>query len=172
MTTPAAGVGEIYDNRIPKPQRLARACTVESAMRSRTNPSLPAFIHVAERQAIFKPTIPSLCQSPTQNNDVAYPLGSRYCRRPRDPEHVPAPVTLFPTMSAFTADEAENKQLMAAFLHRNMAMMMTKLANQANQVQGTTLPDLSALLPTFTGGSNPPFKRWIEELERTQRLAR
>ncbi|KAG0415412.1 hypothetical protein HPB47_007424 [Ixodes persulcatus] len=63
-------------------------------------------------------------------------------------------------------------QRMAAFLHQNMAVMLTTLADQANQVHVTTLPDLSASLPTFNGDSTPTFKHWIGELERTQRLAR
>ncbi|KAG0444587.1 hypothetical protein HPB47_013626 [Ixodes persulcatus] len=90
----------------------------------------------------------------------------------QNPPNALAPATLFPTMPAFTTDEAENMQRMAAFLHQNMAVMMTTLANQANQVHVTTLPDLSASLPTFNGGGTPTFKHWIEELERTQRLAR
>ncbi|KAG0424909.1 hypothetical protein HPB47_027887 [Ixodes persulcatus] len=90
----------------------------------------------------------------------------------QNPPNALAPATLFPTMPAFTTDEAENMQRMAAFLHQNMAIMMTTLANQANQVHVTTLPDLSASLPTFNGGGTPTFKHWIEELERTQRLAR
>ncbi|KAH7952418.1 hypothetical protein HPB52_023267 [Rhipicephalus sanguineus] len=64
-------------------------------------------------------------------------------------------------------------QRMAAFLHQNMAVMMTRIASHANPVHVTTLPDLSASLPTFSGSGTPTFKHWIlEELERIQRLAR
>ncbi|KAH7959732.1 hypothetical protein HPB49_013342 [Dermacentor silvarum] len=75
-------------------------------------------------------------------------------------------------MPTFTSDPAENMQRMAAFLHQNMAIMMTTIASQANPVHVTTLPDLSASLPTFNGSSTPSFKHWIEELERIQQLAR
>ncbi|KAG0425520.1 hypothetical protein HPB47_027318 [Ixodes persulcatus] len=76
----------------------------------------------------------------------------------QNPPNALAPATLFPTMPAFTTDEAENMQRMAAFLHQNMAIMMTTLANQANQVHVTTLPDLSASLPTFNGGGTPTWE--------------
>ncbi|CAN8005679.1 unnamed protein product [Ixodes hexagonus] len=38
-------------------------------------------------------------------------------------------------------------------------------------VQVTTLPDLSASLPTFSGDGGISARHWIEELERTQGLA-
>ncbi|KAH7958386.1 hypothetical protein HPB49_001149 [Dermacentor silvarum] len=41
-----------------------------------------------------------------------------------------------------------------------------------NPVHVTTLPDLSASLPTFNASGTPTFEHWIEELERIQRLAR
>ncbi|KAH7965515.1 hypothetical protein HPB49_008526 [Dermacentor silvarum] len=85
---------------------------------------------------------------------------------------MPVPTTSFPAMPAFTSDPAENMQRMAAFLHQNMAIMMTTIASHANPVHVTTLPDLSASLPTFNGSGTPTFKHWIEELERIQRLAR
>ncbi|KAH7958844.1 hypothetical protein HPB49_005694 [Dermacentor silvarum] len=85
---------------------------------------------------------------------------------------MPVPTTSFPAMPTFTSDPAENIQRMAAFLHQNMAIMMTTIASHANPVHVTTLPDLSASLPTFNGSGTPTFKHWIEELERIQRLAR
>lgn len=85
---------------------------------------------------------------------------------------VPAPTMSFPEMPTFTSDPAENMQRMTAFLHQNMAVMMTTIASQANPVHLTTLPDLSASLPTFNGSGTPTLKHWVEELERTQRLAR
>ncbi|KAH7973649.1 hypothetical protein HPB49_003510 [Dermacentor silvarum] len=85
---------------------------------------------------------------------------------------MPVPTTSFPAMPAFTSDPAENMQRMAAFLHQNMAIMMTTIASDANPVHVTTLPELSASLPTFNGSGTPTFKHWIEELERIQRLAR
>ncbi|KAH6922535.1 hypothetical protein HPB50_015277 [Hyalomma asiaticum] len=85
---------------------------------------------------------------------------------------VPVPTMSFPAMPTFTSDPAENMQRMAAFLHQNMAVMMTTIASHANSVHVTTLPDLSASLPTFNGSGTPTFKHWIEELERIQRLAR
>lgn len=78
----------------------------------------------------------------------------------------------FPAMPTFTTDPAENMQRMTAFLHQNMAVMLTTIASHANPVHVTTLPDLSASLPTFNGGGIPTFKHWIEELKRIQRLAR
>ncbi|KAH7977866.1 hypothetical protein HPB49_003813 [Dermacentor silvarum] len=74
---------------------------------------------------------------------------------------MPVSTTSFPAMPAFTSDPAENMQRMAAFLHQNMAIMMTTIASHANLVHVTTLPDLSASLPTFNG-----------KLERIQPLAR
>ncbi|KAH7981473.1 hypothetical protein HPB49_024465 [Dermacentor silvarum] len=85
---------------------------------------------------------------------------------------MPVPTTSFPVMPAFTSDPAENMQCMAAFLHQNMAIMMTTIASHVNPVHVRTLPDLSASLPTFNGSGTPTFKHWIEELERIQRLAR
>ncbi|KAH7958941.1 hypothetical protein HPB49_006791 [Dermacentor silvarum] len=85
---------------------------------------------------------------------------------------MPVPTTSFAAMPAFTSDPAENMQRMAAFLHQNIAIMMTTIASHANPVHVTTLPDLSASLPTFNGSGTPTFKHWIEELERIQRLAR
>ncbi|KAH7979691.1 hypothetical protein HPB49_010587 [Dermacentor silvarum] len=85
---------------------------------------------------------------------------------------MPVPTTSFPAMPTFTSDPAENMQRMAAFLHQNMAIMMTTIASHVNPVHVTTLPDLSASLPTFNGSGTPTFKHWIEELERIQRLAR
>ncbi|KAH7980020.1 hypothetical protein HPB49_012590 [Dermacentor silvarum] len=82
------------------------------------------------------------------------------------------PTTSFPAMPTFTSDPAENMQRLAAFLHQNMAIMITTLASHANPVHVTTLPYLSASLPTFNGSGTPTFKHWIEELERIQRLAR
>ncbi|KAH7933516.1 hypothetical protein HPB49_013269 [Dermacentor silvarum] len=79
---------------------------------------------------------------------------------------MPVPTTSFPAMPAFTSDPAENMQRMAAFLHQNMAIMMTTIASHANPVHVTTLPDLSASLPTFNGSGTPTFKHWIEELKR------
>lgn len=38
-------------------------------------------------------------------------------------------------------------------------------------VQVTTLPDVSASLPTFSGDGRIYARQWIEELERTQGLA-
>ncbi|KAH7974157.1 hypothetical protein HPB49_010592 [Dermacentor silvarum] len=85
---------------------------------------------------------------------------------------MPVPTTSFPAVPTFTSDPAENMQCMAAFLHLNMAIMMTTIASHANPVHMTTLPDLLASLPTFNGSGTPTFKHWIEELERIQLLAR
>ncbi|XP_042146154.1 uncharacterized protein LOC121835747 [Ixodes scapularis] len=85
---------------------------------------------------------------------------------------VPAPTMSFPETPTFISDPPENMQRMTAFLHQNMAVMMTTIASQANPVRLTTLPDLSASLPTFNGSGTPTLKHWVEELERTQRLAR
>ncbi|KAH7973625.1 hypothetical protein HPB49_003464 [Dermacentor silvarum] len=85
---------------------------------------------------------------------------------------MPVPTTPFSAMPTFLSDPAENMQRMAAFLHQNMAIMVTTIASHAHPVHVTTLPDLSASLPTFNGSGTPTFKHWIEELERLQRLAR
>ncbi|KAH6935189.1 hypothetical protein HPB50_004377 [Hyalomma asiaticum] len=85
---------------------------------------------------------------------------------------VPALMTSFPAMPKFTSDPAENMRHMAAFLYQDMAVMMATIASHASPVHATTLLDLSASLPTFNGSDTPTFKHWIEELERSQRLAR
>ncbi|KAH7959890.1 hypothetical protein HPB49_014747 [Dermacentor silvarum] len=85
---------------------------------------------------------------------------------------MPVPTTSLPAMPTFTSDPAENMQRMATFLYQNMAIMMTTIASQANPLQMTMPPDLSASLPTFNGSGTPTFKHWIEELKRIQRLAR
>ncbi|KAH6947049.1 hypothetical protein HPB50_016915 [Hyalomma asiaticum] len=85
---------------------------------------------------------------------------------------LPATSASFRAMPTFTTDPAENMQRMTAFLHQNMAVMLTTIASHANPVHVTTLPDLSASLPTFNGSGIPTFKHWIEELERIQRPAR
>ncbi|KAH7949853.1 hypothetical protein HPB49_016274 [Dermacentor silvarum] len=71
---------------------------------------------------------------------------------------MPLPTTSFPAMPVFPSDPAENMQRMAAFLHQNMAIMMTTIASHANPVHVTTLPDLSASLPTFNRSGTPIFK--------------
>lgn len=75
-------------------------------------------------------------------------------------------------MPAFTDNCAENIQLLAAFLRQNMAVMITTVACHTDSVNVTTLPDLSASLPTFSGNDTPTIKHWTEELERAQRQAR
>ncbi|KAH7937638.1 hypothetical protein HPB49_013943 [Dermacentor silvarum] len=84
---------------------------------------------------------------------------------------MPVPITSFPAMPTLTSDPAENMQRMAAFLHQNMAIMMTTIASHVNPVHVTTLLDLSVSLPTFNGSGTPTFKHWMEELDRNQRLA-
>ncbi|KAH6922383.1 hypothetical protein HPB50_013423 [Hyalomma asiaticum] len=49
---------------------------------------------------------------------------------------VPVLTMSFPAMPTFTSDPAENMQRMAAFLHQNMALMMTTIASHANSVHG------------------------------------
>ncbi|KAH7959717.1 hypothetical protein HPB49_013307 [Dermacentor silvarum] len=85
---------------------------------------------------------------------------------------MPEPTMSFLAMPTFTSDPAENMQPMAAFLHHYVAIMMTTIASHANLVHVTTLPGLSASLPTFNASGTPTFEHWIEELERIQRLAR
>ncbi|KAH6943024.1 hypothetical protein HPB50_014031 [Hyalomma asiaticum] len=85
---------------------------------------------------------------------------------------MPTIMMSFPAMATFPSDPAENMRRMAAFLHDNMAEMMTTIASHAKPVHVTTLQDLSASLPTFNGSGTPTFKHWIEELERIQGLAR
>nr|XP_050030108.1 uncharacterized protein LOC126526235 [Dermacentor andersoni] len=109
-----------------------------------------------------------IAQDPPPNHEPAPCLPANPASFPT----MPAPTTPFPAMPTFTSDPAENMQRMAAFLQQNMAIMMTTIATHTNPVHVTTLPDLSASLPTFNGSGTPTFKHWIEELERIQRLAR
>ncbi|KAH8031717.1 hypothetical protein HPB51_020274 [Rhipicephalus microplus] len=83
-------------------------------------------------------------------SDISTPLAS-----------TPAHTVSFPAVPSFTSHSAENMQRMAAFLHQSMAVMMTTMASHMNQVHVTTLPDLSASLPTFNESGTPTFKHCV-----------
>ncbi|KAG0428644.1 hypothetical protein HPB47_024368 [Ixodes persulcatus] len=66
-----------------------------------------------------------------------------------------------------TLDPAQSTQLLTSLLQQLLNMSQRPMA----PVQITTLPDLSASLPTFSGDGGISARHWIEELERTQGLA-
>ncbi|KAG0411680.1 hypothetical protein HPB47_011201 [Ixodes persulcatus] len=64
-------------------------------------------------------------------------------------------------------DPAQSTQLLTSLLQQFLTVSQRAPA----PVQVTTLPDLSASLPTFSGDGGISARHWIEELERTQGLA-
>ncbi|XP_040079203.1 uncharacterized protein LOC115329896 [Ixodes scapularis] len=66
-----------------------------------------------------------------------------------------------------TLDPAQSTQLLTSLLQQFLTVSQRAPA----PVQVTTLPDLSASLPTFSGDGGISARHWIEELERTQGLA-
>lgn len=84
----------------------------------------------------------------------------------------PGPPTPFPVMPAFTDDSVENMRLLVAFLHQNMGVVKSALGCHISPVSLKTLPDLSALLSTFSGNGTLTLRQSTEELGRAQRLVR
>ncbi|KAH7960610.1 hypothetical protein HPB49_021509 [Dermacentor silvarum] len=87
------------------------------------------------------------------------------------PDHASA-YDVIPSHASFHVRHSREHAAHGSFSSPKMAIMMTTIASHANPVHVTTLPDLSASLPTFNGSGTPTFKHWIEVLERIQRLAR
>lgn len=70
-----------------------------------------------------------------------------------------------PLPSSF--DAAQSTELLTGLLQQLLQVSQRAAA----PVQVTTLPDLSASLPTFNGDGSISASHWIEELERTRNLA-
>lgn len=73
-------------------------------------------------------------------------------------------------MPAFTADPVQNMQLLTIFLQQQLALTSSNATAQSVRV--TTLPDLSSTILTFSGDGSLSASRWLEDLERTQQLAK
>ncbi|XP_077549364.1 uncharacterized protein LOC144162624 [Haemaphysalis longicornis] len=66
-----------------------------------------------------------------------------------------------------SSDAAQTTELLTGLLQQLLHVSQ----RAAVPVQVTTLPDLSASLPTYSGDGGISASHWIEELERTQNLA-
>ncbi|KAH9361781.1 hypothetical protein HPB48_005066 [Haemaphysalis longicornis] len=66
-----------------------------------------------------------------------------------------------------SSDAAQTTELLTGLLQQLLRVSQ----RAAVPVQVTTLPDLSASLPTYSGDDSISASHWIEELERTQNLA-
>ncbi|KAH6923487.1 hypothetical protein HPB50_001949 [Hyalomma asiaticum] len=71
------------------------------------------------------------------------------------------------TTSPPTFDAAQSTELLTGLLQQLLHVSQRAAA----PVQVTTLPDLSATLPTYSGDGSISASHWIEELERTRNLA-
>ncbi|KAH6939755.1 hypothetical protein HPB50_021559 [Hyalomma asiaticum] len=71
------------------------------------------------------------------------------------------------TTSPPTFDAAQSTELLTGLLQQLLYVSQRAAA----PVQVTTLPDLSATLPTYSGDGSILASHWIEELERTRNLA-
>ncbi|KAH6921162.1 hypothetical protein HPB50_027846 [Hyalomma asiaticum] len=71
------------------------------------------------------------------------------------------------TTSPPTFDAAKSTELLTGLLQQLLHVSQRAAA----PVQVTTLPDLSATLPTYSGDGSISASHWIEELERTRNLA-
>ncbi|KAH6931498.1 hypothetical protein HPB50_024690 [Hyalomma asiaticum] len=71
------------------------------------------------------------------------------------------------TTSPPSFDAAQSTELLTGLLQQLLHVSQRAAA----PVQVTTLPDLSASLPTYSGDGSISASQWIEELERTRNLA-
>ncbi|KAL3222346.1 hypothetical protein MRX96_028445 [Rhipicephalus microplus] len=85
---------------------------------------------------------PPAHKSERSASDISTPLAS-----------MPAPMVSFPAMPSFPSDPAENIQRMAAFLHQNMAAMMTTM-----RVISSALKKPAAATPIKTPQTNTTLR--------------